>query len=361
MYFGLSDEQTMLKDMLKRFLADEFPLDVVRQRLSEGCADEQWQRTVDLGICGLLVPEEYGGSEVKLLDAQVVAEVMGAAAAPVPYLGSVIVAPAALRLMGTREQQARYLPQIASGEARFAVGLGGVVSPREGFALEVTEGVASGRTSVVTDVADATHFLLGVDADTVIIAPRDAPGISIEMLTNVDKTRTYAVVSLDDVEVEILSSEGTTHQIVAVGRLALASDSFGAAQHMLETARTYSLERYQFDRPIGSFQGIKHQLAQMVTDLEPCRSLLWYTAHTFDEADEEFELHSCYAKSLVDDVAKFVARTATEIHGGMGYTELLGLHLWFKRIEANRHQLGGAAAPRMRAAQLQKFAEVPAG
>ena len=82
MYFGLSDEQTMLKDMLKRFLADEFPLDVVRQRLSEGCADEQWQRTVDLGICGLLVPEEYGGSEVKLLDAQVVAEEMGAAVAP---------------------------------------------------------------------------------------------------------------------------------------------------------------------------------------------------------------------------------------------------------------------------------------
>lgn len=355
MYFGLSDEQTMLKDMLKRFLADEFPLEVVRQRLGEGCADEKWQRTVDLGICGLLVPEEYGGSEVSLLDAQIVAEEMGAAVAPIPYLGSVIIAPAALRLMGSTEQQAEYLPQIASGETRFAVGLSGAVLPRAGFELEVTEGVASGRTSVVTDTAVATHLLLGVDADTVIIVPRDAPGVSLEVLTSVDRTRTYAVVSLDCVEVDTLSSAGAVQQLIAVGRLALASDSFGAAQHMLETACNYSLERFQFDRPIGSFQGIKHQLAQMVTDLEPCRSLLWYTAHTYDQADEEFELHSCYSKTLVDDVAKFVARTATEIHGGMGYTELLGLHLWFKRIEANRHQLGGVAAPRMRAAELQQL------
>lgn len=360
MYFGLSEEQLMLKDSLERFLADEFPLDALRQHLGEGCVEDKWQRTVELGICGLLVPEEFGGSEVGLLGAQVMAEEMGAAVAPVPYLGSVIVAPTSLRLMGTEEQQSRYLPSIASGEACFAVGLGGVVSPRAGFGLEVSSSKASGRTSIVTDSAQATHLLLGVNADSVIIVPGDAPGVTVEPVTNVDKTRTYAVVHLDNAEVDVLTSPGAAHQVIAVGRLALAADSFGAARHMLDTARTYSLERFQFDRPIGTFQGIKHQLAQMVTELEPCRSLLWYTAHIFDETESEFELHSCYAKSLVDDVAKFVARTAIEIHGGMGYTELLGLHLWFKRIEANRQQLGGPTVTRMRAAELQQFVQVPA-
>lgn len=355
MYFGLSEEQLMLKDTLERFLADEFPLDTLRQQMSEGGVEDKWQRTVELGICGLLVPEAFGGSEVGLLGAQVVAEEMGAAVAPVPYLGSVIVAPAALRLMGTEEQQSRYLPSIASGEACFAVGFGGVVAPRAGFGLEVTSGNASGRTSIVTDTSQATHLLLGVNADSVIIVASDAPGVTVEPVTNVDKTRTYAVVHLDKVEVDELKSPGAAHQVVAVGRLALAADSFGAARHMLETARIYSLERFQFDRPIGTFQGIKHQLAQMVTELEPCRSLLWYAAHAYDEMDREFELHSCYAKSLVDDVAKFVARTAIEIHGGMGYTELLGLHLWFKRIEANRQQLGGPALTRKRAAEILQF------
>ncbi|XOV85383.1 MAG: acyl-CoA dehydrogenase family protein [bacterium] len=359
MYFGLGEQQIMLQDTLRRFLADTFPLDVVRHDAGQG-GEVWWQRTVELGVCGLLVPEEYGGSEVGLLDAQVVAEEMGAAVAPVPYLGSVIVAPTALRLMGSVDLQAKYLPQIASGEARFAIGLGSLASPRDGFDIEVSAGKASGRAAVVADVADATHLLLAKDADSLLIVPRDASGIVVERLVNVDKTRSYAVVTLDKTEVDEMISPGSVHQVVAVGRLALASDSFGAAQHMLNTARDYSLDRFQFDRPIGSFQGIKHQLAQMVTDLEPCRSLLWYSAHAFDEANPEFELHSCYAKSLVDDVAKYVARTAIEIHGGMGYTELLGLHLWFKRIEANRQLLGGPAVTRSRAAQLQRFAEVTA-
>lgn len=355
MYFGLSDEQVMLKDTLTRFLADEFPLDTIREQLEQGAIEDKWSRAVELGISGLLVPEEFGGSGVGLLDAQVVAQEMGAAVAPLPYLGSMIVAPAGLRLLGTEEQQARHLPAIASGDARFAVGLGGVVSARDGFGLAIACGRASGRTTIVTDVAQATHLLLGVHADLVVIVPSDAPGVTFEPVINVDKTRTYAIVNLDNVDVDELTAPGGAHQLAAVGRMALASDSFGAAQHMLEAARTYSLERFQFDRPIGTFQGIKHQLAQMVTDLEPCRSLLWYTAHIFNEADKEFELHSCYAKSLVDDVAKYVSRTSIEIHGGMGYTELLGLHLWFKRIEANRQQLGGPAITRKRAGELQQF------
>ncbi len=355
MHFGLSEEQVMLEDMLNRYLVDTFPLDAVRDQLGRTCSRDAWQSLVDLGVCGLLVSEEFGGSQVSFLHAHVVAEQMGRAIAPLPYLGSVIVAPMALRQLGDEEQQQRYLPNIAHGTARFGVSLSAVSAPRTTFTLSLDGKKVSGRCAMTVDALDATHFLLAVDENAVVIIPSNAAGITVEFLTNVDKTRSYAVLTLDAVEADIMRSENGVYQLVAIARVAIASDSFGAAQHMLETAQGYALERYQFNRPIGSFQGLKHQLAKMFTDLEPCRSLLWYTAHSFDTTKDEFELHSCYAKSLVDDVAKFVARTAIEIHGGMGYTELLGLHLWFKRIEANRQLLGGPMLTRKRAAQIQNW------
>lgn len=355
MHFGLSEEQVMLEEMLNRYLVDTFPLDAVRDQLGHACSNDAWQGLIDLGVCGLLISEEFGGSQVSLLHAQVVAEQMGRAIVPLPYLGTVIVAPMALRFLGSEEQQQRYLPEIALGSSRFGVSLGAVSAPRASFALSLDGTKVSGRCAMTVDALDATHFLLAVDENAAVIVPHNAAGLTVEWLTNVDKTRSYAVLTLDAVEAEILSSENGIYQLVAIARVAIASDSFGAAQHMFETARAYALERYQFNRPIGSFQGLKHQLAKMLTDLEPCRSLLWYTAHSFDATRDEFELHSCYAKSLVDDVSKFVARTAIEIHGGMGYTELLGLHLWFKRIEANRQLLGGPMLTRKRAAQLQNW------
>lgn len=361
MHFGLSEEQVMLEDMMKRYMTDKYPLDVVRDKLGDPCSDAGWQSLVEMGICGLLVAEEFGGSQVSMLHAQIVAEQMGRAVAPLPYLGSVIVAPMALRLMGNPQQQQQYLPDIAGGETRYGVGLSAVSTPRSNFSLSVNNARVTGRCPMIVDALDATHFLMAIDENSVAIVPGDAAGLNIEVLTNVDRTRSYAVLTLNEVEAEILSAVKGVRQLIAVERLALASDSFGAAQHMLDTSRDYALERFQFDRPIGSFQGLKHQLAQMLTDLEPCRSLLWYTAHSFDASNDEFELHSCYAKSLVDDVAKFVARTAIEIHGGMGYTELLGLHLWFKRIEANRQLLGGPVVTRQRAAQLQDWQPSAAG
>ena len=122
---------------------------------------------------------------------------------------------------------------------------------------------------------------------------------------------------------------------------------------MLEKAVAYSKDREQFNRPIASFQAVKHMCAEMAARLEPCRALVWYAAYAQDNVPEEAGLMARLAKAHVSEVGKFVARTATEVHGGMGFTDLLGLHYWFKRIGANRQLLGGPQALRAEAAKLQ--------
>jgi alkylation response protein AidB-like acyl-CoA dehydrogenase len=119
-----------------------------------------------------------------------------------------------------------------------------------------------------------------------------------------------------------------------------AADTLGAAQAMLDMAVAYAGTREQFGRVIGSFQAVKHLCAEMAAALEPCRALTWYAAHALSALPAEAELYACHAKAHLAEVGSFIARTATEVHGGMGFTDLLGLHYWFKRIGLNRQLLG---------------------
>ena len=136
----------------------------------------------------------------------------------------------------------------------------------------------------------------------------------------------------------------------------LAADTLGAAQNMLDQAVAYAKEREQFNRPIGSFQAVKHLCAEMAAQLEPCRALVWYAAHALSAAPDEAHLVACHAKAHLAEVGAFVARTATEVHGGMGFTDLLGLHYWFKRIGFNRQALGTPELVREEAARAQNLA-----
>ncbi len=119
---------------------------------------------------------------------------------------------------------------------------------------------------------------------------------------------------------------------------------------MIEKAVAYAKERKQFGRVIGSFQAVKHMCAEMVAALEPCRALIWYAAYAFDEFPDQSRRMAAHAKAHTSEAGTFVARTATEVHGGMGFTDLLGLHYWFKRIGFDRQALGG---PRRRVTTRQ--------
>jgi alkylation response protein AidB-like acyl-CoA dehydrogenase len=187
----------------------------------------------------------------------------------------------------------------------------------------------------------------------------NSEGLTKNSLTTVDKTRSFSEVIFKEVEVELLEKSKDTHdpiqKSIDAGRVALAADTVGAAQEMINKAVEYSKERKQFGRVIGSFQAVKHMCAEMTADLEPCYAMVWHAAHCLDEKEEDSRLMSCHSKAHTSEVGKTIAKKATEVHGGMGFTDLLGLHYWFKRIGVNRQLLGAPEIVREEAAKIQEL------
>jgi alkylation response protein AidB-like acyl-CoA dehydrogenase len=142
-------------------------------------------------------------------------------------------------------------------------------------------------------------------------------------------------------------------RMLDAGRVALAADLLGASERCLEKAVEYAKQREQFGRLIGSFQAVKHMCAEMAAELEPARSLVWYAAHAFSERPDEASLMAAHAKAHMAEVATQIARTSTEVHGGIGFTDEHDLHFWFKRIGVARQLLGGPTQLREHAARLQ--------
>jgi alkylation response protein AidB-like acyl-CoA dehydrogenase len=153
----------------------------------------------------------------------------------------------------------------------------------------------------------------------------------------------------------ISKDEALLKRTINLGRAIQAADTLGAAQCMLDQAVAYSLDRKQFNRAIGSFQAVKHLCAEMASQLEPCRAFVWFAGHAFDESAKEADLTACHAKAHLAEVGQFVAKTSTEVHGGMGFTDLVGLHYWFKRVGFNRQLLGSPEGVREEAAAIQNF------
>jgi alkylation response protein AidB-like acyl-CoA dehydrogenase len=145
----------------------------------------------------------------------------------------------------------------------------------------------------------------------------------------------------------------SARHVLDAGRLALACDTLGAAQALVDRSVAYAKEREQFGRPIGSFQGVKYMCADMVTQLEPCRSLVWHAAMLREAGAEEARATALQAKAHLGDVGREVSRTAIELHGGVGFTDMLGLPFWFRRIALDRQMLGGPQRCRQEAAQAQ--------
>ena len=360
MYFGLSEEQKSLEENINRFLEDNASLDVIKAVANGESekAQQVHQGIIDLGLSGLVVPEEYGGLELNMLFATVVASALGSGTAPVPYAGSYIMAPIAINLGGDEQQKSNWLPKIAGGECVIGVGLSEYVGAREDSGIEFSNGKLSGRCLFLIDGKAADAYLLADKSGQLYLVDSSSSGITVTELTTVDKTRTSIELVLDKVDAEILpnsSNREVIEKVLDAGRLMLAADTVGAAQVMLDKSVAYSLERKQFGRLIGSFQAVKHMCAEMAAELEPCHSMIWHAAHCQDKVPEEARLMACQTKAHVSEVGKQVSKTATEVHGGMGFTDELGLHYWFKRIGLNRQLLGSPELIREEAGKLQGF------
>lgn len=354
MEFGLSQEQILLQDSVNRYLTDHASLDKVRQVATGDSTDaEIWKGLVELGIAGLLVPEAKGGVELTPLDAVVVAECLGYHTTPAPFLGSAVMVPLVLAAAGKKDD---ILGALAAGEHRTGIAFGEAVAAREKATIDATGNKLNGKSLFALDT-DANDYLVATADKKIYLVAADAKGLSRRNLTTVDKTRTTCELVYKDTPAELITEDPEIFtRALDTGRVMLAADTLGAAQCMLDQAVAYAKERKQFNRVIGSFQAVKHMCAEMVSNLEPCRSMVWYAAYALQEVPEEARLMSCHSKALLSEVGKFVSKTATEVHGGMGFTDLVGLHFWFKRIGFNRQLLGSPEMLREEAARIQGLA-----
>jgi alkylation response protein AidB-like acyl-CoA dehydrogenase len=359
MEFGLSLEQRQFDDSLRSFLTDRLPMERLRALAEPGGGYDEglWHGLTELGLHGLIVPERFGGAGLGVLDAAVAAEGIGYAAAPLPFTGTTVMAPLAFMNSATEAQQDAYLPMVAAGEVRIAVGFAGLAGQTGVASVTLDGSRLTGTVSGVMDAGAATHFLVYLRDGTGALVTADASGVTTSLQRSLDRTRPLTKLSFNGATAELLVAANdklaAARRVLDAGRVVLAADTLGAAQTMLDRAVAFAKERVQFGRVIGSFQGVKYMLADCVTMLEPCRGLVWYAAHAQDGLPEEARLTACHAKAHVADVAREVARMTTETHGGMGFTDLLGLHYWFKRISFNRQVLGGPERCREEAAELQ--------
>lgn len=359
MDFSLTPDQKMMQESLVRTLADASPLDRVRRFAGEltDKGDDIWKALADFGLAGIVIPEEFGGLGLTLLDAALASEALGAAVAPVPFMG-VVLGPLALMRGGTAAQQTEWLPRLASGEVMAAAAISEpIAGTRDGAGVTAKGGKLSGKALFVPGGLAAGLLIVADQTGGLHLVSGDAAGLTRTLMPGIDETRRLAELSFDAVAAEPLS--GGPELLTALrdaGWVLVAADSLGAAQTMLDKAVDYAKERRQFGRVIGSFQAVKHLCAEMAAELEPCRALVWYAAYAFDAAPAEASLMAAHAKALTSEVGRFVARTSTEVHGGMGITDLLGLHFWFKRLGLNRQLLGGPEKVREIAARLQGLA-----
>lgn len=356
MEFGPDATQRLFERSLRDFLGDRLPVDEVRRLARQGSGFDEplWQGLVELGLAGVLVPERDGGAGLGMFEAALAAEALGYFAAPVPFPGAAAMAPLAVRAAGGNVPGA-WLPRIAAGTARLAVLFEGHAGATGESGVERSAGRLSGRLGGGLDLGGATHVLAVLRDGALAVLPADGPGVRVALHPSLDRTRPVGQVELTAAPAELLApgDETLALRLLDAGRTLLAADSLGAAQRMLDRAVVYAREREQFGRPIGSFQAVKHMCAEMAAMLEPCRALVWYAAHLQDARPDEARLAACHAKAHLAEVGREVARLATEVHGGMGFTDELGLHLWFKRIGASRQLLGGPERCRQDAAALQ--------
>jgi len=359
MDFTFSEDQDALRDGVRSFLAAEAAGAYVRAMAedSRGFSDEFWDQVVGLGWPGLLVPEGQGGLGLGLVDMVVVMEEMGRLPLPGPYFSSAVLATLAARAVGADE----LLAPLASGALRGTVALeeSGHGSPVDRVR---TRARRKGATWLLTGVKPLV--LDGHTADWVLVAARTEDGLgtfllqapSCELVPTLDPTRKAARLVLDETPVEPVGAAGdhtaAWRRVVDDGAAMLCAELIGVCDAALELAVEYAKVRVQFDRPISSFQAIRHKAVDMLHRVELARVGTHYAAWTSDVDDPARESAVAMAKGYAGEAAVFVTGEDIQIHGGVGFTWDCDAHFYFKRAKQNDVMLGYQGWQRQRLADL---------
>ena len=344
MDFGLTEEQEMLQETVRGFVANECPPSKLRELFDAGAGHDPalWQGLVDMGLTGLIVPEEYGGVGLELLELSLVSEVLGEGAVPGPFFGHSL-ATISLIHGGDEEQKRTWLPRFASGEsvATYAVAEEHSRWSPSDWSVEEKDAKLTGVKYYVSHADISDVVVVGISRGRLAIVLAGAPGLSIEPMGGIDRTRPIFKIVFDETPATLLANgQDASGRVQEAALVMLAADSFGVASSLLRMSVAYAKTREQFGMVIAQFQSVKHQLARLATEIDPTRALYWYAAHAFDHLRDESERSAALAKAHITDRAMDTARHAVELHGGLGFTWECDVQMWFKRAMFDRAAFG---------------------
>jgi alkylation response protein AidB-like acyl-CoA dehydrogenase len=379
MDFGFGEDQELLRSTTRRFLTEHQSLAEVRRSLEEPELFDAgvWRQGAELGWTAMLIPAEYEGGSVTeqpLVDLVVLAEELGRELNPGPFLACNVVADAITRF-GTDVQGKEHLPRLARGESTCAWCLSGDGSP-EPSAVEVRAARVGGGWQLdgvaryVHAAGEATLLLVtaqDTERDGVVnlLVPRPTAGLSVRVLTGLDLTRRFGEVRFDAVSVpataELAAGRSVVERCLSVATVLQAAESVGAADLVFASTVDYAKKRVQFGRTIGSFQAIKHRLADLLMDLEGMRAAAHYAALALGDGLPDGAQAVATAGAYVDDTFAHLCGEALQLHGGIGFTWEHDIHLFVRRAKVNQVLYGDGAWHRERLVRLVEADLTPAG
>lgn len=352
MQFGLSESQKILKDNARRFCSVECPISEVRRVMETDTAYDVslWTKMADQGFTGIIFPEEFGGLGLGKVELILLLEEMGFALVPGPFFSTVVLAGSVLDGCASAEQKKKYLEPICSGQARSTVVLSVDPSGADGK-IAISNNRLTGRKLFVPDAAVA-DFMVVVGSSGVFVVEKTAPGISVVPIHSMDLTRKQYAVEFNNTPAEKLANSGGWMRPLDLATVALAAEMVGGMQRTLDITVQYAKTRKQFGRPIGSFQAVQHQCADMYLETESSRSAVYYAAWTIEENAPDAAVAASIAKMYSSDACRNVGNHGIQVHGGMGFTWENDLHLYYRRAKASETMLGDATHHRERIARL---------
>ncbi len=350
MNFDFSDDQKMLRENARAFLSKESPLTLCRQVLESDASYSQslWQAVAGQGWQGTAIPETYGGAGFGRLDLAVLAEELGRALAPIPFSSTVYLAAEALLVAGTEEQKKRYLPPVARGEC-IATVAHGEAGADGALRTSFTKGRVRGQKAPVPDGDVADIALVSAKSGRevgLVIVELAVPEVTRQKLQSIDPSRSLASLSFQRAPGEWLGGRPcgwqTIEHIFDRAAVLYAFEQLGGAQRAFEITREYLLHRYAFGRPIGSFQALKHRMADWYVELELARSNCYYGAWALSNEAPELPVAACGARVSAAAAFELASKEMIQMHGGMGFTWEHDAHLFYRRARWLGSVLGSA-------------------
>ena len=357
MNFDFSDDQKLLKDQARKFLTDKCSRQVVRSVLDNSenqYSKELWQEVVNMGWTATAIPEEYGGLGLGMLELCVIAEELGRSLAPIPFSSSIYIFAEFLKAYGSEEQKQQYLPKIASGEL-----IGSFAFPEtkgtpriNNINSKVENNKLSGKKLPVNDGQVADILIVAANSDnnqnhnslSLYIVETNQDGVSKKLLDTLDPTRPSSEVNFKDADCISLGDKGEgwtmIQNILNRAAILFAFEQVGGAQVALDEAKKYSIERYAFGKPIGSFQALKHKMADMYVKNELAKSNAYYGAWALSTDSMELAVAAAGARVSATEAFHYASKENIQIHGGVGFTWEYDCHLFYRRSKLLSLNLG---------------------